>query len=54
MLLKIEGDSALEVDVGVRNWSNMPQVVLGTVPAGVVCSTIKLIRISGDDDVCQL
>ena len=51
MLLKIKGNRAFEVDMGVCDRGDVAHVVFGTIPIRAVGGALVLMRIPGDDDV---
>jgi hypothetical protein len=53
VLLKIEGDGAFEVDMRVRDRSDVAHMALGAVPVCPACRLIVLIGIPGDDSICE-
>lgn len=51
MLLKIKGDRAFEVDMGMCDWGNVAHMAFRAVPVRAFGGLLVLMRVPDDDDV---
>lgn len=53
MQLKIKGDGSLEIDVRMSNRSDVAHVALRAIPTRAFHGPLVLMRVPGDDNVCE-